>query len=688
MHIFQTLAAVILCWWLPGFFLVDLLWPYAERDSISGMMVLSCALSVVVTALVGLALAGLHRLSAGWAWGAILAVTVVLAGVWAVRRPARPRLVWGRRRTLTAMFLLVVAAAVLAPRLYLAFGPNPFPLEPDSWAYMADTMRLISARSIPATVYQWGLEPPFPTDKLLFQLFSAVFTLLSGLDVLGVMRWVTLLYVPIAAAALWLWLREFVPMPTASALVVLAFHDGAVGYGLLSNRFGEEFFRAEGFALMLGFTALWLAGRISAGRDRHSWWLVSVLLAVSALAHAVAALVTVVFIAAVFAGRWVIRRRLSWNEIGALAKIAGGAVTATALLYLLINGVPQPHFAPVLANAQGYQEYGGQDPSYLLRLRLTGREDGPYVQLRPKSVQRFYEPPGRLLELLLRRSFPRALTAGGGLAGIVLVFLGALLLGFVPAVPAKARAAALALLMTFAALYAVGLFFAWRYENYTLGLHGANREFPYGGLCVIALAGIMAEGGRQIGRRVCRRAWSRLHPLYTALWGILWLALLIPGYRSLLNAYASHGDLSYDGIRALKWTAEHTPADAVLLANRRTAGSIELLAGRRCITEGRGAYLRPAVLVQILKVMDGAECFFHDPACAGILLEHHVDYVLFAPAQSIGGNLPDFAQGLRRSQLESVPYLHRAARFGSVYIYQVDYSLMEQGGAVGEESAP
>lgn len=674
MHILQLLAALILCWWLPGFLLTNLLWAKEEGISIPGRMVLSCALSVVITSLVGLALAGLHRLSAGPAWGAMLAVPGALAGIWAARRPARPRLVWGRRRTITALFLLAALAAVLAPRLYLAFGPNPMPLEPDSWAYMADTMRLISARSIPATVYQWGMETPFPTDKLLFQLFCAVFTLMSKLDVLGVMAWVTLLYTATAAAALWLWLREFVSVPTASALTTLAFYDGGIGYGLISNRFGEEFFRAEGFALMLGFTALWLAGRISAGRGRRDWWLVAVLLAVSALSHGVAALATAVFIAAVFAGRWAIRLRLPLDELAALAKIAGGAIAATALLYLLVNGVPQPRFAPVLVNSEGYQEYEGQDPSYLLRLRLTGREDGPYLQARPKSVQRFYEPPGRLFELLLRRSFPQTLTQRHGRVGIILFFVGALLLCAVPAVPASSRGAAAGLLTAFAGLYVIGLFFAWRYENYALALHGANREFPYGGLCVMVLAGTMAEGGWQVCRRICRRIWPWG---YAALWAGLWLALLVPGGRSILTAYASHGDLSRDGIRALQWVAANTPADAVLLVNRRTAGSIELLAGRRSLTEGRGAYLSPTILANILRLMDGAECFFHDPACAGILVEHNVDYVLFAPEQSIGGNLPNFAQDVRRSQLESAPYLRRAACFGSVYIYQVDHAQLQ-----------
>ncbi|MBC7243231.1 MAG: DUF1616 domain-containing protein, partial [Anaerolineae bacterium] len=204
MQIIRLMLAIALCWGLPGFFLVSLIWPREEGFSTLGRGMLSTALSVVVTSLIGLALAGLHRLNAGWAWGAMLAVTAILAGIWLGRRPARPRLAWGRRHMVTALFLLITLAAVLASRLYLAFGPKPIPLEPDSWAYMADTTRIIAAGTIPDQVYQWGIETAFPTDKVLFLLFSAVFQLLSGLDALGVMTWITLLYVAAGAMALWL----------------------------------------------------------------------------------------------------------------------------------------------------------------------------------------------------------------------------------------------------------------------------------------------------------------------------------------------------------------------------------------------------------------------------------------------------------------------------------------------------
>ncbi len=677
----QLVLAVLLCWWAPGFFLTGLLWPDEEQLPLLGRGLVSVALSVLVSSLAGLALVGVHQLSTAWAWGTMGIVTGVLAATWAGRRKARAGFIWNRRRTVSALFLLAALAVVLASRLYLAFGPHPIPLEPDSWAYLTDTERLIAMRSIPAVVVEWGLEITFPTSKLLFQLFCAVFWLLSGLDALGVMTWVTLLYTLVAAAALWSWSRQFLSRPLASALVMLAFHDGAIGYGILSNRFGEEFFRSEGFALMMGFIALWLAGRLWDGNGRRMWWLVALLLGAMALMHGVAALVMAVMVAALFAGQWAIERSVRWHEAGLLAKIAGLTMITAASLFFLVSGAPAPHFSSLLTGGEQYRQLGMRDPSYLLRLRLSGKDAGPYMDLRPKSAQRFYEPPERLLELLIRRSFPPAWMSGAGTVLILLFFLGAVLVCLSPAVPWPARTVAAALLALLAALYGIGLFFSWRYESFSLALHGANRGFPYGGWCVTVLLGLMAEGAQAAGRRVLRPAWRLLRAAYVPLLTALCLVLLVPGYRIVLTAYDSHGDLSMDGITALRWAAENTPKDAVLITNWRTAGSIELLAGRRALTEGRGVYLRPEILTSVFQVMDQVECFFHDPACAGVLNDYHVDYVVYAPARSIGNSYPHFSKGVQVSVLEDSPLLKRVAHFGAVRIYQVDRAWLEGNSA-------
>lgn len=110
--------------------------------------------------------------------------------------------------------------------------------------------------------------------------------------------------------------------------------------------------------------------------------------------------------------------------------------------------------------------------------------------------------------------------------------------------------------------------------------------------------------------------------------------------------------------------------------------------GRRSLTEGRGAYLHPGILARILQRMDQAECFYHDPSCTEILAADDVDYVIRAPARSIGGNLPNFAEGVRSSRLKDVPYLQRAARFGNVYIFRVDHSLLTAKNPKDEERTP
>lgn len=105
--------------------------------------------------------------------------------------------------------------------------------------------------------------------------------------------------------------------------------------------------------------------------------------------------------------------------------------------------------------------------------------------------------------------------------------------------------------------------------------------------------------------------------------------------------------------------------------------------GRRSLTEGRGAYLCPEILARIFHLIDQAECFYHDPSCTEILVANDMDYVILAPARSIGGNLPNFAEGVRSSQLKAVPYLQHVARFGNVHVFRVDHSLLG-----GEELTP
>ncbi|MBC7243177.1 MAG: hypothetical protein H5T60_12115 [Anaerolineae bacterium] len=122
--------------------------------------------------------------------------------------------------------------------------------------------------------------------------------------------------------------------------------------------------------------------------------------------------------------------------------------------------------------------------------------------------------------------------------------------------------------------------------------------------------------------------------------GFFLVSLIWPREEGLSTAL--HGNLNRDGMRALQWITQHAPAEYIL----------------------------------------------HNPTCTDIITTHHVDVVLFAPAASVGGNLPDFAEGVNQAQLDSAPYLQNVAKFGGVYIYQVNYTLLGADTLPGQEVVP
>jgi hypothetical protein len=162
--------------------------------------------------------------------------------------------------------------------------------------------------------------------------------------------------------------------------------------------------------------------------------------------------------------------------------------------------------------------------------------------------------------------------------------------------------------------------------------------------------------------------------LVVVLWGID--RLLRPGWRALLAARgatlaagallttltvaailpaadpvvddAPEPGLTTVGYEAYRWIDANLPADARILANAYTDGSIGALARRVGIVDGRAAYLEDrAFLAEATRLALGARVVFADPTSAGAvsyLARARVGYLLVAgPAASgadLGGYLP------------------------------------------------
>lgn len=673
MNVLKVFAGIVLLWILPGFLVLG--HPRALRKvrSLPQQVLLWVAMSVLLDTAAGYALLFLRSFTEKWVWAAVLAINAGCAMVFVWRRKrAGSLLPWEELDRRALALLAGTLAVIMAPRVVIALGPHPIPLEPDSWVYLLDSTRLISQQHVPERVYQWGTYSPFPADKLGFQIFTAMFMLVTGQGYFAVMSAMTLLYTLVAALGVWMWTREYLTAPFASVVTLLVFFDGRVGYGLFANRFGEEFFRSEAFAIMLGVIALWLTARAVRKQDRRQWWMVPLLLILMANVHAVPALVTAILIVLTFAANWIVHRRFPRREVLLLIIIGGISLLGTGALYGLLSGSPLPGFLTTVSDTDAYQEYGELDPTYQLRLRFEGRETGPYLYIRPKEHGRFYEPPGRLGALLLQRAFPAGVQSSMCYIALAVFLFAGLLLSFTAKPSPSLREVSVISLLLYAAVYALALLFSLRYETYSQALHPVMREYPYAGLGTLLLGGALAEAGWSFIRE---RLGSTRGPVSVAyaLGGVaLALFLALPSARDILAAPRVRADITWEGVAALEWIRDNTPQDAVLLTNLRTAGSVELLAERLNVMEGRGVYLNPALLKRAFAIMDGAQCFYHDPYCTDIVEEYGVDIIVWAPQKTIGDSLPDVSLGADEGLWRRAPFVSPWAHVGDIHIYQVD----------------
>ena len=154
--------------------------------------------------------------------------------------------------------------------------------------------------------------------------------------------------------------------------------------------------------------------------------------------------------------------------------------------------------------------------------------------------------------------------------------------------------------------------------------------------------------------------------------------------RGVVGGVRLHTDdtISPDGLATLTWICDHTPADALILANSYTEGSIGTLARRNGYLDGRAPYNKEFdFLLASVDHLRLARSFYARETEVDALREVGIDYVVVSPAVFGLGNpwpfcdpeaelnrrLPCFAidPGIRDGLTE-------AARFGSIVVYRVE----------------
>ncbi|HEY7131036.1 MAG TPA: glycosyltransferase family 39 protein [Candidatus Limnocylindrales bacterium] len=647
----QAALALALLFVLPGLLLGPLVLPGAPTPLHVVGRAIGLSLLIVVATCAGLAAAGILE-------PVPLAVTLVAITVAPTAHPGVRRSLGRvgragtRRRRWWIGGLLglgVIAITVVLPSIAAA-GGDLIPRTSTPWYYVAIARAVADAGTVPATVAEWGGLRPFPTDYL-----PATFHAAAGLELLpgdlltAVATYRLALLVAAAIVATLLFRRWFSSWTSLLGACLL----------LATVRLAQKFedLRPETFGLVLALFAIWAADRAMADRSRRS---VAVAIAAGTatfLSHAEVFLLLGPALVGLAAARSFVGESRRWGlrlpRLGQLwpVGVAAGVLVASVLLGAGLNAVAAGEFRLV-----GYVAASRAPLAAIPADRVPAGwsfSDDPTWDFYVASVAPALDgqpPPSNFFgSTLLPRSildvWPGLDARGRGALVTLALLLIAPLLAW-PWLDRRRRRFLVTWWMYGLALLAGSWLLFTISSTYVPARVGPRRLMPYELIVPVASAIVLLF----LLDRAVRPAWHRLlprrGPMLAA--GAL-LALLTVGATAPppgAGAAADQPDepaLTAVGYGALRWIDENLPADARILANAYTDGSMLAVARRSAILDGRAVYLEhPDFLRDSTSKVLGARVLFADPdgdAAARYLADEDVSYVLVATHGPDGNDL-------------------------------------------------
>ena len=522
---------------------------------------------------------------------------------------------------------------------------------PVGFRYWADGLEVADAHRIPAASLQWGMLVPPTTSKAVLNAFNGGMSFVIGRDplrTLGPLLWIGAVGL---AAALW-GLAVEVGLGLVAPLLWLLLAGNRLLLGREITR-DLDAYRAETFGRLVAVAALVLAVRAFRREGtRRDAIAAGVLLGVAAGTHLVP-----VMIVTVFAGCWWLTRLVQGRERRPLVirgLVAGGvALVAAGAILILPRGDLGFQGA---GGAEAYVSFGPRfDPTVFL---LTGSRTAAE---RSRRTTGWFEPPSRVAVRLVNDGIGRRTgRLGAVIAGLVL-------LGAAVAVVLVAREDLRPLGVVAVGLEAfmllVALYFARRYHVAVLAAFGSRRMGDYASVpFLVAGLALLETGLRRLGGF---RDWA---PAVAGAGMVaVAAAFLLPRVPTGGGSVARAGQ----AVPILQWVRDRAPCDARILVNRRTIGTFESATGRAGVLEGMAPYLRPDILAPVVRLIDDAETFFHDPAAGeAFLTEHGVDEVI---ALAPGVRLGPLGKPLDGSadSLAALPFLRPVFQTSAGTVFQV-----------------
>jgi len=688
--------AVALLFLLPGLALGPALVPGSSTPL--GRLGRAVGLSLIVGMILSMALAAVGLLT-----GPVFALSLVAtcaAGLAVPRRRIRSRLrIPGRRERrwwagAIAGSVIALALVVLPSRALV--GPEPLPVTSTSWYYANLAQVIATSNRIPTALAEWGSFHSFQTDYLPVSTHTAGFLLLSPGDLLAdteIYRVAILLAGLVLSIVL---LRRWVSSWAALLGTILLFSTIH-----LQQKFSG--YRPETVAFDLLLFTIWLIDRAIVEHRRRLLGLAIVTSALVLLAHAEVFLVLVSAIAGLGLARTVVADGTRRPRVG--LRLLPGSSGLRSLAFsagVVVGGVGLGGVALFAAtgNPGAFGYLPSSQPSSAAMVHPEPPEipvgwtfsNDPTWDFYVAAVAPNYvgvPPPSSFRDSrLLPRTILRVWAVIDGRTGPGLVALIALGLAPILAWPwlDARRRRAIVLWLTFGAALVLGSYVLFAIsDTYVPQRTGGVRLMPYLVFIPVLEATFLLWGVGRFLRIACvgARLGSRLSaPSRLGAVGVATLLAIVAVGAVGLVSTSSPGRrepaLDPTGYRALEWIRDHLPADARILANAYTDGSIAAVSGRVGIVDGRAVYLEdPGFLADSIALCLGARVVFADPSSPGagsFLTREQVGYLLVSTAGPLGrdvGGYPLFQTDA--GALAASPRLHLMRSFGDgrLLLYEV-----------------
>ncbi|MBA3737085.1 MAG: hypothetical protein H0W97_00795 [Actinobacteria bacterium] len=610
-------------------------------------------------------------------------VLTAAAWIFAARNGSPRKHLDGWRRHASADLLAtVVTAAVVAGFGVVRWTVAPVAnIAPTALRYWADAVEIADAGRLPKGTLQWGLVIEPTTSKVVLNAFNAGASVLLGRDPIepaGALLFVVSIALMITAIALF---QASGMVRLAPLGAILLFANALTGSELttdLNFNLAEDWGRSVGLSAVLGAVVVLTRASGDVGEPGPdavppspvlAAIVPGLLLGVAAGTHLVAAAAAIAMVCALALALMVVRRRVK-----AIAIRGGMILAAAAALGALVLVIPPGDLG--FEGAGGTDRYRelraelglppGFDPTrFIVTHDMDAAGESPEVGILAVGEAFAYRAIGQRVpnERIPAEELPALFLIGPTIVGLLLLVAAAL------RAPRDLATTMLWAAVFASVLFAVGVAFALRYDLFVLEVFGDRRLFTY---ALIPYVMIMLAAGEWALRSIGEGGLSRTRAVSGAS-----LALVVVGALVFLPhatwAHASDRGSLEDQLQLLRWLGDHVPCEGRVLANRRTLGTFESIAGRPAILEGMGPHIRPSILMRAIEEISHARAFFREPRRRSDYLEQRgVAAVVIATSGNPFGGYPALGGGVRIHQLEDLEVLREAFGNPSGTVYLVE----------------